>query len=256
MHKWQLISYYIYLTTALANTYFQFKQFTIQQGNCAMKVCTDACLFGAWMAELIGEQNTPVQNVLDIGSGTGLLSLMIAQKSVATIDAVEIDEQAFLQSAENIQQSHYSKRIAVINTDILGFQSSKQYDWVITNPPFFAHDLKSESTSKNAAKHDTTLQLNQLVQVVANFLKEDGFFAVLLPYHRMEYCKKIAQEKAFFVSRLVLVKQTPKHPYFRCMLLFSREKTATLSMEITIKNAANNYTHEFASLLQDYYLHL
>jgi tRNA1Val (adenine37-N6)-methyltransferase len=240
----------------LANSYFQFKQFTIQQGNCAMKVCTDACLFGAWVAETIHQQKKTVQNILDIGSGTGLLSLMIAQKSNAVIDGVEIDKDAWLQSVENIQQSPFKNRVTITNTDVLSFQSSIKYDWIITNPPFFEHDLKSGNAQKNAAKHDTTLQLNQLVQIVAGFLKVDGFMAVLLPYHRMDDCIKAAEKLQLFVIHQILVKQTPKHQYFRCMLIFSCTKTTATAGELTIKNAENNYTAEFTRLLKDYYLQL
>jgi tRNA1Val (adenine37-N6)-methyltransferase len=240
----------------LANSYFQFNQFTIQQGNCAMKVCTDACLFGAWVAEIIRQQEKTAQNILDIGSGTGLLSLMIAQKSAASIDGVEIDKDACLQSVENVQQSPFKDRVTITNTDVLALQSPKKYDWIITNPPFFEHDLKSENAQKNAAKHDTALQLNQLVSVVVNFLKADGFFAVLLPYHRMDECIKAAEKSQLFVCQQLLVRQTPKHPYFRCMLIFSYENTSTTVNEVVIKNSENNYTDGFTRLLQDYYLHL
>jgi tRNA1Val (adenine37-N6)-methyltransferase len=221
-----------------------------------MKVCTDACLFGAWIADIIGQQKNSAQHILDIGSGTGLLSLMIAQQSAAAIDAVEIDPNAFLQSVENIEQSQFKDRVHIINTDVLAFQSPKKYDWIITNPPFFEHDLKSENAFKNAAKHDTTLHLNQLLQVVANLLKEGGFFAVLLPYHRLNDCMIAAEKWQLFLCSQLLVKQTPKHPYFRCMLIFSSLKLTALSTDLIIKNEDNENTEAFKKLLQDYYLYL
>jgi tRNA1Val (adenine37-N6)-methyltransferase len=221
-----------------------------------MKVCTDACLFGAWIAKMISEQKIAAQNILDIGSGTGLLSLMIAQKSTAVIDGVEIDKDAWLQSVENVQQSPFKERVLITNKDVLVFQSPKKYDWIITNPPFFEQDLKSTNAQKNAARHDTTLQLNQLVQVVAKFIQKDGFFAVLLPYHRLNDCVKAAEKYKLVLCNQLLVKQTPKHPYFRCMLIFSSIKTPAIAGEVIIKNAENIYSEEFVKLLMDYYLHL
>ena len=240
----------------MANSYFQFKQFTIQQNNCAMKVCTDACLFGAWIAEILGQQNKRPQNILDIGSGTGLLSLMIAQKSNAAIDGVEIDTEAFLQSLENIQQSPFNKRIVITNTDVLALQFSKKYDWIIANPPFFEQDLKSDNHQKNSAKHDSTLTLQQLLQVVDKTLHQEGYFALLLPYHRAGFFIEAAKKSTLYLTKKVLIKQTPGHDYFRAMLVFTRQQKMVSIEEIIIKNEANNYTEVFTGLLKDYYLFL
>jgi tRNA1Val (adenine37-N6)-methyltransferase len=238
----------------VANSFFQFKQFTIQQDKCAMKVCTDACLFGAYVADEL--QQHLVKTILDIGTGTGLLSLMLAQKTTAVIDAVEIDEAAFNQAKENIAQSPWKEKINIFNSDILKFQPNKKYDCIISNPPFFESDLKSDDEKKNFARHDTSLTLTGLLNAVATHLSNDGFFAVLLPYHRSIYFEEESLKLNFHLIKKILVKQTAKHDYFRAMLIFSRIECATVTDEITIKNEASNYSAEFIELLKDYYLHL
>jgi tRNA1Val (adenine37-N6)-methyltransferase len=238
----------------LANNYFEFKQFTIQQDKCAMKVCTDACLFGALVADEL--QHRTIFDILDIGTGTGLLSLMIAQKKTAVIDAVEIDETAFNQAKENVLQSPWKERINVFNTDILQLQTNKKYDCIISNPPFFESDLKSGDEKKNFAKHDTSLTLTGLLNAVDTHLCDDGFFAVLLPYHRSIYFEEESLKLNFHLTKKIVIKQTPKHNYFRAMLIFSRTESATAITEITIKNEEGNYSGEFIELLQDYYLYL
>lgn len=238
----------------MSNNYFQFKQFTIRQDQCAMKVCTDACLFGAWAADSL--QNKTINSILDIGAGTGLLSLQLAQRTTAGIDAVEIDTGAFLQAAENFLQSPWKKRLHITNTDITTFTAEKRYDCIISNPPFFEDDLKSPQQNKNAAKHDTTLTLPVLLQQVKLLLKEEGCFAVLLPYHRVDYFINEALPYNLFCNEKVLVKQTTTHNYFRGMLLFSANKTEAAIKEITIKDETGSYTPAFTTLLKDYYLYL
>lgn len=238
----------------MSNSYFQFKQFTVQQEQCAMKVCTDACLFGAWAADLL--QQKKVNTILDIGTGTGLLSLMVAQKISAAIDAVELDESAFLQAKENFSISHWAERLTAINSDITVFNTAKKYDCIISNPPFFADDLRSPQQNKNAAKHDTTLTLPVLLRQVKHLLNDDGYFIVLLPYNRVEYFINECAVQQLFCSEKVLVKQTTKHNYFRGMLLFSANKIEAVTKEITIKDDSGKYTPEFTMLLKDYYLNL
>ena len=157
-----------------------------------MKVCTDACLFGAYVADQV--KTKAANNILDIGTGTGLLSLMLAQRVPALIDAVEIDEAAYQQAKENFEQSPWKERLFAFNTDVTKFETEKKYDCIISNPPFFENDLKSNDSNKNNAKHDTSLSLDKLLQVVKKLLNDDGIFAVLLPYHRVEYFIATAQK--------------------------------------------------------------
>ncbi len=241
----------------MSNNYFQFKQFTIHQDKCAMKVCTDACLFGAFVANEIqsGKQDA-IKNILDIGTGTGLLSLMLAQKLHAAIDTVEIDTPAFEQAKENITQSLYKEKIEIFNADIVQFSTGKKYDYIISNPPFFEADLKSVNEKKNAAKHDTALTLQKLLHNADRLLNTTGFFAVLLPYHRSKYFEEEAAKLNLYLSKKISVKQTPKHDYFRAILIFHKPKTIANQSTLTIKNEEGKYSDEFTNLLKDYYLYL
>ena len=145
----------------MSNTYFQFKQFKIEQDKCAMKVCTDSCLFGAWLHV---EEN--VKTILDIGCGTGLLSLMLAQKSAAKIDAVEIDASAYLQAKQNIESSIFSNNISIFNEDILQFSAHEKYDFIVCNPPFYENEKVSETHGEKLAKHSLKLTLENLIQKI------------------------------------------------------------------------------------------
>ncbi|HOZ79990.1 MAG TPA: methyltransferase [Ferruginibacter sp.] len=238
----------------MPNNYFKFKQFTIQQEHCAMKVCTDACLFGAYVADQVKTKSSA--KILDIGTGTGLLSLMLAQRVPALIDAIEIDEAASLQANKNFEQSPWKERLTVFNTDVLQFDTDKNYDYIISNPPFFEKDLKSNDNSKNNAKHDTSLTLEQLLSVTKSLLKEDGTFAVLLPCHRVEEFISMASTNDFHLSKKILVKQTEKHDPFRGILIFSRLQAVQYEETIVIKNIEEKYSTRFSELLKDYYLYL
>jgi tRNA1Val (adenine37-N6)-methyltransferase len=218
-----------------------------------MKVCTDACLFGA----LVANSNLPKHNCLDIGTGTGLLSLMIAQKNnAANMDAIEIETAAAEQAAKNMAASPWAGNIRVLNVDITSFNPDKKYDTIISNPPFFEDDLKSAVMAKNKAKHESSLSLVQLVQIVNSSLAENGFFTVLLPYHRVSYFIDESKKNGLHLNKQILVKQTIKHKFFRGILFFSRKETKPQLTEMIIKNAENNYTPEFSEALKDYYLFL
>jgi tRNA1Val (adenine37-N6)-methyltransferase len=243
----------------MPNSYFKFKQFTIHQEKCAMKVCTDACLFGALVANSIFSitQTKGTLLCLDIGTGTGLLSLMTAQKSSEIkIDAIEIDAPAALQASENIAATPWKNNIQVYHEDIISFVPGKQYDCIFSNPPFFEDDLQSGDEAKNNARHNVALTLLQLLQVVDRYVTIDGFFAVLLPYHRLDYFKDASKRTGLYLNRQILVKQTIKHKFFRAILFFSRKETEIQFSEIIIKDPAHNYTPGFSAALQDYYLFL
>ncbi len=240
----------------VANNYFQFKQFIVQQEHCAMKVCTDACIFGAFLAKAIIHPKKVPASILDIGTGTGLLSLMAAQKSNATMDAIELDEAAFHQAKTNFERSPWQNRLNIFNANALQFDPGKKYDCIVSNPPFFEGDLKSGNSEKNAAKHDTTLTLEQLLSIINNHLAPDGFFGVLLPWHRVEFFIEIAMVAGYFLNEQLLVQHTKSHPFFRGILFFSRKNATAISKELVIKNEDGNYTPEFIDLMKDYYLHL
>ena len=241
------------------NKYFQFKQFTIHQDNCAMKVCTDASLFGALAANPIPNSQFPlaVANCLDIGAGTGLLSLMYAQQNQsAMIDAVEIDPAAALQAKQNFEASNWQDRLNIINADVKHIASEKKYDLIISNPPFFENDLQSVDETKNAAKHDSSLTLRELLNIVSERLNLNGHFAVLLPHHRVNYFENEALLCGLHAHRKILVRQTPEHNLFRGIMFFGRDRTEQITTEMSIRRTDGSYTAEFIGLLKDYYLHL
>ncbi len=241
----------------MSNNYFSFKQFTIQQQHCAMKVCTDACLFGAWVAGRITENRLAAQRILDIGAGTGLLSLMLAQQCGGSfIHAVEIDPAAARQAGDNFAASPWRQRLSVFNTAVQHFVSPVQYDFLITNPPFFQNDLESKDAGRNTALHSEHLDLQQLLIVIEKHLSADGRFAILLPYHRTAYFEEMARKRCFYVQEKTMVQQTPAHVAFRAMLLLGRKEVVMMQDSITIKTTEGSYTETFMQLLKPYYLYL
>lgn len=235
--------------------YFSFKQFTIHQDRCAMKVCTDACLFGSWVAEKISD-DTSLKNILDIGAGTGLLSLMLAQQNNAFIDAVELDEAAARQADENFKASPWKDRLQVFTTGIETFDPGKKYDLIISNPPFFEDDLKSNNEHRNTAMHSTTLSLTKLLQQIKRLLHSDGTAAVLIPFHRNIYFENLLEKERFFIQEVMHIKQSVTHAYFRSQYIFSLHPRDKKNTALTIQNAERQYTTEFVSLLKEYYLKL
>lgn len=238
----------------MPNHYFNFKQFTIWQNACAMKVTTDACLFGAWVAHKI--QDKQVASILDIGTGTGLLSLMLAQNTTATIDAVEIEAAAAEQAKLNFDASLWSKRLHLFEQPIQQYLPNKFYDFIITNPPFFEDDLRSNNKKRNLALHSADLKFEELVLCIDRLLDKNGSFAILLPSSRVIPFTNLCLG-LFFLQEKMVVKQTPKHDNFRNMLFFSRKKSiASEADTITIKNLENEYSEKFKQLLKPYYLYL
>lgn len=238
----------------MPNEYFQFKQFRINQEKCSMKVCTDSCVFGAWMTGKI--VNKSIQKILDIGTGTGLLSLMAAQKSNATIDSIDIDKNAFIQAKENFDATLWATRLNAFQGDIKNWHVTLKYDCIISNPPFYEDDLLPEEEGKKNSKHGNSLKLNELIAAVDRLIENDGFFGVLLPYSRAEYFEKEAIKYSLFVNEKLNVKQSMKHDYFRSILILGKKQSLVKQSEISIRNNNNEYTPEFIALLKDYYLYL
>lgn len=242
----------------MRNSYFQFKQFTIHQDRCAMKVTTDTCLFGAWVAEELSIQKLKAKNILDIGTGTGLLPLMIAQKNAYIFqEAIEIEEEAYKQANANTFASPWKDNISIICGDVTRFSFPKKYDAIISNPPFYENELQSPNTSKNKAHHSSELTLQHLFALAYNLLAEEGNFFFLLPYKRNEEAEKLLQANNLFIHEKVAVRQSEQHNYFRVLIKGSKQKPVSLlQKEIAICSTPPHYTPEFISLLKDYYLHL
>jgi tRNA1Val (adenine37-N6)-methyltransferase len=225
-----------------------------------MKVTTDACLFGAWMAVEINNKKSIINNCLDIGTGTGLLSLMLAQKNEAVlIDAVEIDKEAADQANENAALSPWKERLNVINKDVKCFSFRHKYDLIISNPPFYENEIRSENNSKNVAHHSENLTLEELLVIINDRLAPKGYFFLLLPFKRNEEVKRVLKDHQLHISKLLFVKQSVKHDYFRIMIkgnLREQNNKETEFDEISIWDDKQRYTNEFINLLKDYYLYL
>jgi tRNA1Val (adenine37-N6)-methyltransferase len=242
----------------MANSYFQFRHFIIQQDKCAMKVTTDACLFGAWVANEIKTEAIRSKNLLDIGTGTGLLSLMIAQKNAQlSIDAIEIDTDAYEQARENISTSEWQGGISIFNDDARNFSFGKKYDLVISNPPFYENELTSADAKKNKAQHSSELSLEGLLKLMKENGSLSGSCYLLMSYKREKEIKKLLQQYQLFIAKEVWVRQSVHHGFFRIMISCNREnKNQIEKTELSIWNEKREYTNEFVQLLKDYYLFL
>ena len=238
----------------MANPYFQFKVFTVYHDRCAMKVTTDACLFGAWIAKHVGKAK-PDLKALDIGTGTGLLSLMIVQKHCFSVDAIEIEPEASEQARENIAASPYASQIRVQHSDIVQWVQSP-YDIIFSNPPFYENELKSPSSNKNIAHHNDSLTLGVLLKVIQEKLKEDGNFYLLLPYKREKELTALLTTFQLFIHRKVLVYPSAQHMPIRIMLKGGKQDLPVIEESLFIRERDGNYTKAFTELLKDYYLYL
>jgi tRNA1Val (adenine37-N6)-methyltransferase len=229
----------------------------VHQEHTAMKVCTDACLFGAWAAADPSIRTS--KNILDIGSGTGILSLMLAQQSAAQITAIEIEEGAFNQTEANFNLSSWKERCNVIHTSIQDYAAANKgqlYDCIITNPPFYEGDLNSPDNAKNLASHSTALSWDDVAKSVATLLEAQGTWFVLVPTLRAYTMQKIATHYGLYLSQECLMYNDAKHLPIRAMLKFVKQKEVTIQRnKIIIKNEDQSYTTEFTRLLKEYYLH-
>jgi tRNA1Val (adenine37-N6)-methyltransferase len=239
----------------MSNSFFQFKQFTIHQDKSAMKVTTDACLFGAVAASYFQKINP--RSILDIGTGTGLLSLMLAQNSTAHTDAIEVEANAAAQAMENCKLSKYRNHIHVQLKSIQDFVADTHttYDAIICNPPFFANLLESPIANRNLAMHQSTLPLSTLFSIAQQLLNKGAVFAILLPFERANESVHTASQHALQLVHQVNIKQSEKHDYFRVIQFFTNQETSFTKEEICIK-INNVYSSKFSMLLAPYYLHL
>jgi len=199
------------------------------------------------------------QHILDIGTGTGLLSLMVAQQSTAQIDAIEIDSDTCEQAIYNVNHSPWRERIVVIHGNAKDTLPSRnvQYDAIISNPPFYENELQSPDKNRNLAHHSAALTLEELLKIIKKLLSESGRFFLLLPYKRENELHKMFAKNDVHIRQKMLVKQSVSHGYFRIMIQGSFEKSdKTEQSEIPIRDKDAQYTSEFTDLLKDYYLYL
>ena len=235
----------------MSNNYFRFKQFTVWQEKTAMKVGTDGVLLGV----LAHCASTP-KRVLDIGTGTGLVALIVAQRfTEALVDAVEIDAQASVQATENVAASPFADRINVINTDICAFRPPTKYDLIVCNPPYFVNSLLNPDPQRAQARHTIALTFSQLACSAAKLLNPIGEFAVVLPADMLgEFVKCCLSEDLHMVSQ-VSIKTTPRKPSKRVVAHFSFDKNKKTEVEtLVIESSPMVYTPEFDNLIHDFYL--
>lgn len=242
----------------MPNDFFQFKQFTVWQSGSAMKVCTDSCLLGAiTIKKLKEDEKTPV-NILDIGGGTGLLSLMLAQEfSGANIDCVEIDADACRQMKHNFAESAWQDRLHAIQADIKKFTSAIPYDVIISNPPFYENDLKGSVPSRIAAMHDSHLVFRDLLKVIKGKLSPDGVFYLLIPASREQEVEKLFSEVQACATEKFLIRHADGYPVSRIIYKgsFNAKKESVKIDELNI-HQENKYSAEFVELLKNFYLYL
>lgn len=232
---------------------FSFKQFSIEQERCAMKIGTDGVLLGAW---------TPIHNnpfsILDIGSGTGIIALMLAQRSQAEqIDAVEIDEEAYEQSVDNFEKSPWSERLFCYHAglDELVEEPEDEYDLIVSNPPFYNEDYKTESIQRDIARFQDAMPFEDLIEAAALLLSENGVFSVIIPFKEETVFLAIAKEYQLYPIMITRVKGSPTTEVKRSLLAFGRQKNPeTIIDELIIETARHIYTPEYITLTKAFYL--
>jgi tRNA1Val (adenine37-N6)-methyltransferase len=235
----------------MPNSFFQFKQFRIRQDRAAMKVCTDACVLGAW-AEVNG-----ATRLLDIGAGTGLLALMAAQQNAdVKIDAVELDGEAYGQALENVEASPWPDRIRVVHTAIQTYGPGYRYDLIISNPPFFQNHLRRPDRSKNIALHDETLTLPELAQAVLRLLLPGGRFVVLLPPFQSRQTEGLMAGAGLFPTEKLHIYDYTGGKEIRIITTYTTGAQRFREWVLYIRDAENQYTEEYVRLLKPYYLYL
>lgn len=233
------------------NHTFAFKQFTVKQDKCAMKVGTDAVLIGAWAN--VSES----KNILDVGTGTGVIALMLAQRSLVPIDAIDIDEAACEQAKENILGSPWKERIKVHHQSLQNFskQTDKKYDLIVSNPPYFVDSSKSHGEARTLARHTDVLPYKELLDGVLELLSPSGKFCVVFPLKEGELFRDMAQEKKLYLTKLTRVHTRADKSEKRLLMQYEFKGKTFSENHLTIEqDADHHYTDEYKELTKDYYL--
>ena len=234
---------------------FKFKEFTIQQDKTAMKVGTDGVLLGAWCGV-----DTYPDSVLDIGAGTGVIALMLAQRCDAmTIDAVEVDENAYEQTVANFESSDWGDRLFCYNATFQDFvgeisEEEETYDLIVSNPPFYTDDFESEDASRNKARFTSALSFEELVGGVSEILSENGIFSTIIPFKEEVAFIKMAKSYLLFLNKVCRVQGNSTSEVKRSLLSFSFQETEIQETLLIIETARHQYTEDYIKLTKDFYL--
>ena len=232
---------------------FQFKQFSIEQDRCAMKIGTDGVLLGAWTPI----DNNPA-NMLDIGTGTGVIALMLAQRSNAQqIDALEIDEDAYEQAVDNFENSPWSDRLFCFHAGLDEFveEPEDEYDLIVSNPPFYTEDYKTDNEQRDLARFADAMPFEDLIEAADLLLSENGIFSIIIPFKEEGRFLAIAKAYELYPFKITRVKGTPTSEIKRSLLAFSRKETIDFPVdELIIETARHIYTPEYIDLTTDFYL--
>jgi tRNA1Val (adenine37-N6)-methyltransferase len=235
----------------MSNQTFAFKQFKILQDKCAMKVGTDAVLLGSWV------NASNAKTILDIGTGTGIISLMLAQKSGARIDAIDIEMNAYIQATENVNNCKWKDHIEVHHISLQQFakESDHKYDLIVSNPPYFIDSSKASEESRTNARHTDQLPYNDLLDGVLKLLGPAGKFYVILPTKESELFREAAEKNKLFLTKLTRIITRTDKPEKRMMMRYEFIQRAFSEDSITIeKDERHSYTDEYKELTKDYYL--
>ena len=231
---------------------FAFKQFTVKQDKCAMKVGTDAVLLGSWVS------TEGADSILDIGTGTGVIALMLAQRSKAEIDAIDIDSNACLQARENAESSPWSSQVTVHHESFQTFatRAAKRYDLVVSNPPFFVDSSKASDIERTISRHTDLLPYHELIDGVLKVLKPEGRFCMILPAKEGEVFRDMASEKHLYLCKLTRVRtRADKATEKRLLMQFERKPSSFSENTLVIeKDERHSYTDEYKELTREYYL--
>jgi tRNA1Val (adenine37-N6)-methyltransferase len=234
----------------MSNTYFKFKQFTIIQDKCAFKVGTDGVLLGA-CTDVTGRKK-----ILDIGTGTGLIALMLAQRCNAQIVAIEPDNDSFIQASENVKSSKWSDRIKVENCTIQDYiTDGTKFDLAVTNPPYFIDSLKNPDPVKSHTRHNGTLSHPDILEAANRLLDENGILKLILPFDEGNIFIAEATGYGFFCNNIIKIRPTPSSEIRRLILGFGRKKGKPAEHFLIIeKGKRHDFTDDYVSLTKDFYL--
>ena len=237
----------------MPNTVFHFKQFSVHQGDTAMKVTTDACIFGA----LLCRYASKTVNALDIGAGTGLLSLMAAQGGISPITSLEIDESAYQQAKTNIEASKWSADVSILHSSLQEYQKSNKFQFglIFSNPPFYPNYLKSRNASANAAMHQSTLNFAELLLGVKKLLSPTGEFWVLLPFDQAIAFEQLAVGQGLYRNLEWKIRENDNKPWIRVIHKYAFQVNSNPQKQnLTIRDTDRNYSAAMKSLMEDFYL--